>query len=217
MQGLEFVVSYDPIQAAAQPDGRFAHEPSNIWVIRKQNRRKRTGLEDEVVVLSTYFIVGDCIYMAPSVASVVGNRIVRQFFPVTLLPRHFLVLMLTPISCAAVRSYVSHQLAKDSIYTTYLHPVPRPYLHAACAQTSRCKSTWHAVAAEQGEHPITGRRCSWQGLARWLFTGCRHWFEPARHTNTRRVIQPAPKVWGGVYGRASVGGRAGIVHPIPCQ
>lgn len=89
MQGLEFVVSYDPIQAAAQPDGRFAHEPSNIWVIRKQNRRKRTGLEDEVVVLSTYFIVGDCIYMAPSVASVVGNRIVRQSFPVTLLPRHF--------------------------------------------------------------------------------------------------------------------------------
>lgn len=78
MQGLEFVVSYDPIQAAAQPDGRFAHEPSNIWVIRKQNRRKRTGLDDEVAVLSTYFIVGDCIYMAPSVASVVGNRIVRH-------------------------------------------------------------------------------------------------------------------------------------------
>ena len=80
MQGLEFVVSYDPIQAAAQPDGRFAHDPSNIWVIRKQTRRKRAGQEDEVVVLSTYFIVGDCIYMAPSVASVVGNRIVRRSF-----------------------------------------------------------------------------------------------------------------------------------------
>ncbi|BCS02372.1 mediator complex subunit MED6 [Aspergillus luchuensis] len=83
MQGLEFVVSYDPIQAAAQPDGRFAHEPSNIWVIRKQNRRKRTGLEDEVVVLSTYFIVGDCIYMAPSVASVVGNRILSAVTSLT--------------------------------------------------------------------------------------------------------------------------------------
>ncbi|KAJ5778983.1 hypothetical protein N7457_006703 [Penicillium paradoxum] len=75
MQGLEFVVSYDPLQAAAQTDNRFAHEPSNIWVIRKQNRRKRSGLDDEVIVMSTYFIVGDCIYMAPSVASVVGNRI----------------------------------------------------------------------------------------------------------------------------------------------
>jgi mediator of RNA polymerase II transcription subunit 6 len=76
MQGLEFMVSYDPLQAAAQTDNRFAHEPSNIWVIRKQNRRKRSGMDDEVTVISTYFVVGDCIYMAPSVASVVGNRIV---------------------------------------------------------------------------------------------------------------------------------------------
>ncbi|KAJ5669227.1 hypothetical protein N7462_010297 [Penicillium macrosclerotiorum] len=75
MQGLEFVVAYDPLQAAAQPGNRFAHEPSNVWVIRKQNRRKRSGLDDEVTVISTYFVVGDCIYMAPSVASVVGNRI----------------------------------------------------------------------------------------------------------------------------------------------
>lgn len=76
MQGLEFIVAYDPLQAAAQSDTRFAHEPSNVWVIRKQNRRKRNGMDDEVSVISTYFIVGDCIYMAPSVASVVGNRIV---------------------------------------------------------------------------------------------------------------------------------------------
>lgn len=76
MQGLEFIVAYDPLQAAAQSDTRFAHEPSNVWVIRKQNRRKRNGMDDEVSVISTYFIVSDCIYMAPSVASVVGNRIV---------------------------------------------------------------------------------------------------------------------------------------------
>ncbi|KAJ5338890.1 hypothetical protein N7452_005618 [Penicillium brevicompactum] len=75
MQGLEFIVSYDPLQATAQTNGQFTQEPSNVWVIRKQNRRKRSGLDDEVVVISTYFIVGDCIYMAPSVASVVGNRI----------------------------------------------------------------------------------------------------------------------------------------------
>jgi mediator of RNA polymerase II transcription subunit 6 len=75
MSGLEFVVSYDPLQAAAHSDTRFAHEPSNVWVIRKQNRRG-----DEVTVISTYFVVGDCIYMAPSVASVVGNRIVSSCF-----------------------------------------------------------------------------------------------------------------------------------------
>ncbi|KAK5787554.1 hypothetical protein VI817_010051 [Penicillium citrinum] len=83
MSGLEFIVSYDPIQAAAQPDGRFAHEPSNIWVIRKQNRRKRNGMDDEVTVMSTYFVVGDCIYMAPSVASVVGNRILSAVTSLT--------------------------------------------------------------------------------------------------------------------------------------
>ncbi|OQE21329.1 hypothetical protein PENSTE_c012G08785 [Penicillium steckii] len=83
MSGLEFIVSYDPLQAAAQPDGRFAHEPSNIWVIRKQNRRKRNGMDDEVTVMSTYFVVGDCIYMAPSVASVVGNRILSAVTSLT--------------------------------------------------------------------------------------------------------------------------------------
>jgi hypothetical protein len=78
MQGLEFMVTYDPLQAAAQSESAFAHEPSNIWVIRKQLRQKRPGMDDDVVVLSTYYVVGDCIYMAPSVASVVGNRIVSS-------------------------------------------------------------------------------------------------------------------------------------------
>lgn len=70
------MVAYDPLQAAAQSETSFTHELSNIWVIRKQARRKRGGLDDDVVVLSTFFVVGDCIYMAPSVASVIGNRIV---------------------------------------------------------------------------------------------------------------------------------------------
>ncbi|KAJ5166454.1 Mediator of RNA polymerase II transcription subunit 6 [Penicillium canariense] len=75
MQGLEFVVAFDPLEAAQTDGNRLLKEPSNIWVIRKQNRRKRTGMEDEVTVISTYFVVGETIYMAPSVASVVGNRI----------------------------------------------------------------------------------------------------------------------------------------------
>ncbi|KAJ5936510.1 RNA polymerase II transcription mediator complex subunit (Med6) [Penicillium verhagenii] len=64
--------SYDPLQAAARTDARFAHEPSTVWVIPKQNRRKRNGMDDEVVVDLDYFLVGDCIYMAPSVASVLS-------------------------------------------------------------------------------------------------------------------------------------------------
>ncbi|KAL2855502.1 RNA polymerase II transcription mediator complex subunit Med6 [Aspergillus pseudoustus] len=83
MQGLEFVVAYDPLQAATGTNAQFAHEPSNVWVIRKQMRRKRAGHEDEVVVLATFFVVGDCIYMAPSVASVVGNRILSAVTSLT--------------------------------------------------------------------------------------------------------------------------------------
>ncbi|KAI9371686.1 mediator of RNA polymerase II transcription subunit 6 [Aspergillus egyptiacus] len=83
MQGLEFMVAYDPLQAAAGSNAQFAHEPSNVWVIRKQTRRKRAGYEDEVVVLATFFVVGDCIYMAPSVASVVGNRILSAVTSLT--------------------------------------------------------------------------------------------------------------------------------------
>ncbi|KAF7718702.1 Uncharacterized protein PECH_001482 [Penicillium ucsense] len=76
MQGLEFIVSYDPLEAAARTNpNRFETEPNNIWVIRKQERRKRNGMEDDVTLLATYFVVGDTIYMAPSVASIVGNRI----------------------------------------------------------------------------------------------------------------------------------------------
>ena len=79
MQGLEFIVSFDPLEAAAQSNpNRFDFEPNNIWVIRKQDRRKRSGMEDEVTVIATYFVVGDTIYMAPSVASVVGSRIVSS-------------------------------------------------------------------------------------------------------------------------------------------
>ncbi|KAJ5107599.1 hypothetical protein N7456_004274 [Penicillium angulare] len=109
MSGLEFIVSHDPLQAAAQSNTRFAHEPSNIWVIRKQNRRKRTGTDDEVTVISTYFIVGDCIYMAPSVASVVGNRILSA---VTSLSR----LMKTASTLPTFTSSYGH---------TYLPPVTR--------------------------------------------------------------------------------------------
>ncbi|KAL4738691.1 mediator of RNA polymerase II transcription subunit 6 [Aspergillus similis] len=83
MQGLEFMVAYDPLQAAAGANAQFVHEPSNVWVIRKQTRRKRSGFEDEVVVLATFFVVGDCIYMAPSAASVIGNRILSAVTSLT--------------------------------------------------------------------------------------------------------------------------------------
>jgi len=73
MQGLECLVHLSP-----KDFGPEATIGQGVWVIRKQNRRKRAGYADEITILGTYFVVGDHIYMAPSVANVLQARIVRD-------------------------------------------------------------------------------------------------------------------------------------------
>lgn len=134
MQGLEFIVSYDPLQAAAQTDNRFAHEPSNIWVIRKQNRRKRSGMDDEVTVISTYFIVGDCIYMAPSVASVVGNRIVCILSKLTSYSETTNLINHPPAAISCHIPNPAHEIRRD---VTDIHRLPRTHLLASWSPQQR--------------------------------------------------------------------------------
>ena len=71
MAGLEFMVSQDPSNNGRQV------ENSGVWVIRKQNRRRRAGLEDEITPIASYFIVGENIYMAPTLLNILSNRMVR--------------------------------------------------------------------------------------------------------------------------------------------
>lgn len=71
MQGLEFMVIQDP------SDNGHTIENSGVWVIRKQIRRKRAGQDDDLMPISSYFVVGENIYMAPSVGNVLGSRLVR--------------------------------------------------------------------------------------------------------------------------------------------
>lgn len=75
MQGLEYMVSQDP------SDNDQKLENSGVWVIRKQIRRKRQGMDDEITPISSYFIVGENIYMAPSVDNVLGSRMVWAKVP----------------------------------------------------------------------------------------------------------------------------------------
>lgn len=70
MQGLEYMVSQDP------SDNGKNLEHSGVWVIRKQNRRKRQGMDDEITPLNSYFVVGENIYMAPSVGNILKSRLV---------------------------------------------------------------------------------------------------------------------------------------------
>ena len=70
MQGLEFMVTQDPSENGTKVDN------SGVWVIRKQNRRKRPGSEDDITPINSYFVVGENVYMAPAVASILNSRLV---------------------------------------------------------------------------------------------------------------------------------------------
>ncbi|KAL8695668.1 MAG: hypothetical protein Q9224_003250 [Gallowayella concinna] len=69
MQGLEFMVAHDPSENGTKIDN------SGVWLIRKQNRRKRVGLEDEITAISSYYLVRENIYMAPLLGHVLGSRL----------------------------------------------------------------------------------------------------------------------------------------------
>ena len=71
MSGLEFIVAQEPAEMAPGTG-------TGVWVIRKQVRRKRSGEEDELLVLGTYFVVGENIYMAPAVSDILGGRMVCE-------------------------------------------------------------------------------------------------------------------------------------------
>ena len=71
MQGLEYRVAASPREYTGEaPPGQ------GRWVIRKQNRRKIAGRDDDVSVLAAYYVIGGAIYKAPSVASLLRNRLV---------------------------------------------------------------------------------------------------------------------------------------------
>ncbi|KAI0397317.1 MED6-domain-containing protein [Xylariaceae sp. FL0594] len=66
MSGLEFIVAQEPAETAPGTG-------TGVWVIRKQTRRKREP-EDEITVHATYYIVGENIYMAPTLAQILEFR-----------------------------------------------------------------------------------------------------------------------------------------------
>lgn len=70
MQGLEFMVTHDPSENDSKPNH------SGVWVIRKQHRRKKQGAQDEVTGISSYYVVGENVYMAPSVENILSSRLV---------------------------------------------------------------------------------------------------------------------------------------------
>ncbi|SPN97124.1 related to RNA polymerase II transcriptional regulation mediator MED6 [Cephalotrichum gorgonifer] len=68
MAGLEYLVAQEPAEMGPGMG-------TGVWVIRKQTRKKRPGVEDEITVHNTYFVVGDNIYQAPTLADILVSRV----------------------------------------------------------------------------------------------------------------------------------------------
>ncbi|KAI0124401.1 putative MED6 mediator sub complex component [Xylariales sp. AK1849] len=80
MSGVEYIV-------AEQPASMAPGTGTGVWVIRKQTRRKKPGEEDEITVHSSYYVLGENIYMAPTLADILSFRMatitssLRKCFP----------------------------------------------------------------------------------------------------------------------------------------
>ncbi|KAI1415290.1 MED6-domain-containing protein [Hypoxylon sp. FL1857] len=68
MSGLEFIVAQEPAEMGPGMG-------TGVWVINKQTRRKREP-EDEIIVHATYYVIGENIYMAPTLADILSFRMV---------------------------------------------------------------------------------------------------------------------------------------------
>lgn len=72
--GLEFMIASSQMDYG-NPD---CAESNGRWVIRKQIRTKQDGLADGINVLATYFVIGETIYMAPSIAKILSGKLVSD-------------------------------------------------------------------------------------------------------------------------------------------
>ena len=70
MQGLEYMVTQDPSANGSKVDH------NGVWIIQKRQRRRGSGMKDELIGLNYYFVIGENIYMAPSVGNVLETRTV---------------------------------------------------------------------------------------------------------------------------------------------
>ena len=102
MQGLEFMVTHDPSENDTK------HDHSGVWVIRKQNRRKKQGAQDEVTGINSYYVVGENVYMAPSVGNILGSRLVCAIVLLFLCP--------TNSEGLALDSHLSHEATLHSFF-----------------------------------------------------------------------------------------------------
>ena len=119
MSGLEFLIAQEPAEMAPGTG-------TGVWVISKQTRRKRAQEEDEIIKHASYFVVGENIYMAPTVADVLGSRMVFIIFLI-----HFNA----SNSNAVIHLHVAHKCHFESIRIAQFFSLSRSYIYATSSTT----------------------------------------------------------------------------------
>lgn len=79
MNGVEYLIVGEPQKESDPTLG----PDTGIWVIRKQERRRRPPREDEITILGTYYLVGENMYQAPSIYDIVGNHLLSAMTSLT--------------------------------------------------------------------------------------------------------------------------------------
>ena len=144
MQGLEFMVIHDPSENDTKPNH------SGVWVIRKQNRRKRQGAQDEVTGISSYYVVGDNVYMAPSVGNILSSRLVCT--------AELLSMGRPDLKAVAVNSHLPHEATLHGVFSPELHSFAWPYLPASNLKESYIRFKPPGNPSESRRHTYAGRR-----------------------------------------------------------
>ena len=197
MQGLEFIVTHDP----SENDTKIPN--SGVWVIRKQIRRKRQAMPDDITPISSYYVVNENVYMAPSVVNIIGSRMVRNLDFLNILKlKH----------APAVYSYLPYEINCRSVFVTYIYACNRSHIPTPCFEEPDRRSKFAGFANERSDLAITTRkhahasntRYCWngEGLAKAVF---RH--RLPRPSNARRILRPFTTLWQRIHGRESRSGR----------
>ncbi len=143
MQGLEFMVAHDPSDNGTKPD------ITGVWVIRKQVRRKRPGAEDEITPISSYYVVGENVYMAASLGNILGARLVRYSHGLQLASPAY-------EHSIAYHSILTEQHHCACIRPAIIHSRSWPYLSTPSTKDGRFGTEYADVTDKQGEHPYAG-------------------------------------------------------------
>lgn len=143
MQGLEYMVAQDP------SDNGHIIENSGVWVIRKQNRRKKQGADDDVNPICSYFVVGENIYMAPSVGNVLGSRVVRASDTIK-------CPLLSLLYGVAFNGHVTHKITVGGCWTAKVHTLNRTHLPSSSVQGTYIRRKHASNAGEQRKYSYAG-------------------------------------------------------------